>query len=74
MLCQAEWVLPHQRPPATWPQTGEVTFNNYQTRYREGLELVLKGVTCTIKHGEKVRRHYVSIRHVEKGRRHYVCH
>lgn len=29
-------------------------FCDYQTRYREGLDLVLKGVTCKIKAGEKV--------------------
>ena len=29
-------------------------FKDYQTRYREGLDLVLKGVSCRIMSGEKV--------------------
>ena len=32
----------------------QVEFKNYQTRYREGLDLVLKGVSCRILSGEKV--------------------
>ena len=32
----------------------QVEFKNYQTRYREGLDLVLKGVSCQILSGEKV--------------------
>ncbi|KAG8311150.1 Canalicular multispecific organic anion transporter 1 [Homalodisca vitripennis] len=41
-------------PPASWPDKGQVDFKNYQVRYREGLELVLKGVTFSVKGGEKV--------------------
>ncbi|PVD26851.1 hypothetical protein C0Q70_11999 [Pomacea canaliculata] len=51
---EAEWVLPDKRPPPSWPEKAEVIFENYRTRYRPGLELVLKGVNCSIKHGEKV--------------------
>ncbi|XP_070201750.1 multidrug resistance-associated protein 1-like [Littorina saxatilis] len=51
---EAPWIIGDKRPPRSWPETGEVTFNNYQTRYREGLELVVKGVTCSIKDGERV--------------------
>lgn len=31
-----------------------VKFDNYQTRYREGLDLVLKGINCDILSGEKI--------------------
>jgi ABC-type multidrug transport system fused ATPase/permease subunit len=31
-----------------------VKFDNYQTRYREGLELVLRGISFEIMSGEKV--------------------
>lgn len=31
-----------------------MSFSNYQVRYREGLDLVLKGITCDIQGGEKV--------------------
>jgi len=37
-----------------WPTTGKVTFKNYSTRYREGLDLVVKNINVTIKPGEKV--------------------
>lgn len=51
---QAELVNPRKRPSSSWPDKGEVTFTDYQTRYRKGLDLVLKGVNCHIKGGEKV--------------------
>ena len=37
-----------------WPTTGKVTFKNYSTRYREGLDLVVKNINVTINPGEKV--------------------
>ena len=36
-------ILTGQDPPKEWPQYGVVKFDNYQTRYRPGLDLVLKG-------------------------------
>lgn len=51
---EAEWVLPFRRPPHDWPQKGHVSFNDYKTRYRPGLDLVLRGVNCEIQGGEKV--------------------
>ncbi|KAK7471486.1 hypothetical protein BaRGS_00035880, partial [Batillaria attramentaria] len=51
---EAEWILQDKRPPPEWPRKGDVTFENYMTRYREGLDLVLRGVCCSIRHGEKV--------------------
>lgn len=50
---EAEWTSPNP-PPPDWPLSGQIAFNNYKTRYREGLDLVLKGVTLTINHGEKI--------------------
>lgn len=41
-------------PPASWPEKGAITFNNVEMAYREGLPLVLKGVSFEIKPGEKV--------------------
>ncbi|KAL3857797.1 hypothetical protein ACJMK2_012432 [Sinanodonta woodiana] len=40
--------------PKGWPEKGEIKFENYSTRYREGLDLVLKELTCVITGGEKV--------------------
>ncbi|CAL1530147.1 unnamed protein product [Lymnaea stagnalis] len=51
---EAAWVNPFKRPLASWPQEGAVNFINYKTRYRTGLDLVLKGLNCQIKGGEKV--------------------
>ena len=34
-------------------------FKDYSTRYRPGLDLVLKGITCTIDPGEKVFYKYL---------------
>ncbi|XP_076459189.1 multidrug resistance-associated protein 1-like [Babylonia areolata] len=51
---EADWQIPDKKPAATWPDQGIIQFNNYQTRYREGLDLVLRGIDCSIKSGEKV--------------------
>ncbi|XP_053387287.1 multidrug resistance-associated protein 1-like [Mercenaria mercenaria] len=37
-----------------WPKFGRIEFRGYKTRYRPGLELVLQGIHCTIREGEKV--------------------
>ncbi|KAL1744151.1 P-loop containing nucleoside triphosphate hydrolase protein [Schizophyllum fasciatum] len=41
-------------PPPTWPAQGRIEFKNVEMAYREGLPLVLKGVSFTIEPGEKV--------------------
>ncbi|XP_071113608.1 multidrug resistance-associated protein 1-like [Haliotis cracherodii] len=51
---EAGWSIPDQRPDAGWPQQGVVRFLDYSTRYRQGLDLVLKCITCTVNSGEKV--------------------
>lgn len=50
---QAEWRT-DTRPPSGWPQAGEVDFDTYKLRYRPGLELVLKGISCKVAGGEKI--------------------
>ncbi|KAK3807501.1 MAG: multidrug resistance-associated protein 1 [Linnemannia gamsii] len=40
--------------PALWPAQGQVVFKNYSTRYREGLDLVLKHLSFEIKPQEKI--------------------
>ncbi|XP_055339686.1 multidrug resistance-associated protein 1-like [Paramacrobiotus metropolitanus] len=51
---EAAWVVPSSRPQGDWPPEGRVDFKDYQTRYRPGLDLVLKGVTARIASGEKI--------------------
>ena len=41
---EAPLEMPEQDPPNEWPQYGVVKFQDFQTRYRPGLELVLKGL------------------------------
>jgi len=40
--------------PRDWPADGVVEFKNYSTRYRPGLDLVLKDISCRVQSGEKV--------------------
>ncbi|KAG0373773.1 hypothetical protein BGX24_011258 [Mortierella sp. AD032] len=42
------------RLPKHWPQQGRIVFKNYSTRYREGLDLVLKDVSFEVQPSEKV--------------------
>ncbi|XP_021950748.1 multidrug resistance-associated protein 1 [Folsomia candida] len=50
---EAPWVT-EKRPPKEWPQNGEVVFQKYETRYREGLDLVLRGISCSFNPGERI--------------------
>lgn len=40
--------------PSSWPQHGEIRFDEVQMRYREGLPLVLQGLNMTIAGGERI--------------------
>ncbi|XP_050076522.1 multidrug resistance-associated protein 1 isoform X1 [Anopheles maculipalpis] len=51
---EAAWELPNSTLPRDWPEQGMVEFRDFQVRYREGLELVLRGITFTVNGGEKV--------------------
>ena len=51
---ESAWDVPDKKPPVNWPERGEIKFLKYQTRYRQGLDLVLKGITCSVLPGEKV--------------------
>jgi ABC-type multidrug transport system fused ATPase/permease subunit len=51
---EAPEIIPNHRPPTGWPTDGTVSFNNYSTRYRKGLDLVLKDINLNIKPREKV--------------------
>ncbi|KAK7067583.1 Canalicular multispecific organic anion transporter 1, partial [Halocaridina rubra] len=51
---EAAWDNPSNKPNKEWPEKGVVLFNKYSTRYREGLELVVKDIDCNIAAGEKI--------------------
>ena len=51
---EAPEIIHRNRPPVSWPSRGEVEFNNYSARYREGLDLVLKNIKLDIKSHEKI--------------------
>ncbi|RHZ60075.1 hypothetical protein Glove_359g25 [Diversispora epigaea] len=51
---EAPLVIADNRPAPTWPQNGMVEYQNYSTRYRPGLELVLKGTSFIVKPKEKI--------------------
>lgn len=51
---EAPLVIDKHRPADDWPTEGEIVFDDYSTRYREGLDLVLKSVSFTVKPGTKV--------------------
>ena len=49
---------PHEiaetRPSPQWPENGAIEFDNIQMRYRPGLPLVLKGLSLSVRGGEKI--------------------
>ncbi|KAB7499300.1 Multidrug resistance-associated protein 1, partial [Armadillidium nasatum] len=51
---EAPWEIKDKKPPKDWPDQGLVEFKNYSTRYREGLDLVIKGIDCKVNPMEKV--------------------
>ncbi|KAE9546353.1 hypothetical protein FO519_010435, partial [Halicephalobus sp. NKZ332] len=50
---EAPWKIDGKEPPKGWPSKGQIQFGNYSTRYRPGLELVVKNISASIKPGEK---------------------
>ncbi|KAI1314400.1 hypothetical protein EDD11_002226 [Mortierella claussenii] len=42
------------QPQESWPAHGHVAFKNYSTRYRQGMDLVLRNVSFEVQPGEKV--------------------
>lgn len=49
---EAPWVTRPVDP--AWPTEGQVEFKDFEVRYREGLDLVLRGVNVSIAGGQKV--------------------
>lgn len=52
---EAKWESEkHQEIPPEWPHEGKIELVDYQSRYRAGLDLVLKGINLTISKEMKV--------------------
>ena len=51
---EAPPIIKDCRPSPDWPNEGKVVFDDYSTRYREGLDLVLESVSVDIPGGAKV--------------------
>ena len=39
---------PDQDPPDEWPQCGDIKLKQFSTRYRNGMDLILKDIDCHI--------------------------
>ena len=46
--------IPETKPKGEWPSRGVIKFENYSTKYRPDLELVLNSISFIIREGEKV--------------------
>ncbi|KAF9159839.1 hypothetical protein DFQ26_006121 [Actinomortierella ambigua] len=51
---EARDVIPDSKLDEEWPQRGQIEFQNYSTRYREGLDLVLHKISLSIQAGERI--------------------
>ncbi|KAF9391917.1 hypothetical protein CPB97_005044 [Podila verticillata] len=51
---EARDVIPDSKTDDAWPQQGKIQFSGYSTRYRDGLDLVLKDLDFTVSAGERV--------------------
>ncbi|KAJ2850630.1 hypothetical protein IWW36_001741 [Coemansia brasiliensis] len=51
---EAPETIGDNRPAENWPDQGTIEFKSYSTRYREGLDLVLKGLSFKVKPMQKV--------------------
>uniref|UniRef100_A0A914C706 Uncharacterized protein n=2 Tax=Acrobeloides nanus TaxID=290746 RepID=A0A914C706_9BILA len=51
---EAPWHIPGVAIPKDWPKYGRVKLETYATRYRSGLELVIKNISVVIQPSERV--------------------
>jgi ABC-type multidrug transport system fused ATPase/permease subunit len=61
--------LPAKSPPSTWPANGHVELKDVVFNYRPELPLVLKGISMTVRAGEKIgivgryfEEHFIDVR------------
>lgn len=51
---EAPWKNADYTLPKDWPKHGRVDFKDFKVRYREGLDLVLNGLTFSVHGSEKI--------------------
>lgn len=51
---EAAWHIEDRLPPPNWPTHGNVELKDVEVRYRPNTPLVIKGITLSIKGGEKI--------------------
>ncbi|KAJ2228859.1 Canalicular multispecific organic anion transporter 1 [Coemansia sp. RSA 485] len=51
---EAPHFIVETEPSSLWPQRGQIEFRNYQMRYRENLDLALKGISFKIEGKQKI--------------------
>lgn len=51
---EAPDIIPNRRPAISWPAHGAVSFVDYSTRYRPGLDLILRNINLDIRAQEKI--------------------
>lgn len=52
---EAPWKSTKERQPmSNWPQEGNIEFSNYSTRYRPGLDLVVRNINAKIRPRERI--------------------
>ena len=51
---EAPYEIPDSKTGKSWPEHGRIEFQNYSTRYREGLDPVLRNVDLSICAGERI--------------------
>lgn len=54
LIPEAPHKIKETEPDPSWPAEGAITFSNYKMKYRENLPLVLKGISFSVKPGEKI--------------------
>ncbi len=49
-----KWESEKDKLSKSWPDNGQIKFNDFSVRYRDDLDFVLKNINCEIKPSEKV--------------------